>query len=276
MGLKQRLKYWLDVILGDEAQRRALGPRRKTAAPQSHVDKILFPDQPAPPAMTKAAVDAYLAQVAQAIRADKPPALPSVIVTGAMRCGKTRVAKAVSQETGMIHMPSDRLREAIYGDADGAVRARLIKYAYKRLLLMHPTGLVLEGTVFLDTDNALLAWAKKRGVQTFVIGYARNRVARKARSMIKFRQRHECWTTDRYSDEDMTRLARRIILHSQNLRARAKVEGLTYLDLDSAHFQPELARVTGVILRALHHRHPRAQRRARGRSQPRSDGQPAE
>ncbi len=270
MGLKERLKYWLDVVLGDEAQRRALGPRRKGAPPPaaapalSHVERLLFPESAAPAATTKAQIDAYLTQLSAAIRADAPAALPSVIVTGAMRCGKTRVAKTVCAQAGMVHLPSDRLRQAIYGDLDGPERRRVVKYTYKRLLLQHPTGLVLDGTVFLDTGITLTGWARARGVQTFVIGYARNRVARKARSLIRFRQHHECWTTERYSDADMAQLARRIILHSQALRARAQTEGLTYLDLDSAQFPAELARVTQRILRALRgpkqrHRRPRAQ-----------------
>ncbi|MFN4058701.1 MAG: hypothetical protein ACK4HW_11045 [Roseinatronobacter sp.] len=277
MGLKERLKYWLDVILGDEAQRRALGARRKALPARKHVNTILFPDRPEKPARTKAEIDAYLERLSSAISQDNPPNIPSIIVTGAMRCGKTRVAKAVGQETGLVHVPSDRLRAAIYEHTEDAERRRLVKYTYKRLMLAHPTGVVFEGTVFLDTDNTLLDWAKARGRQIFVIGYARNRVARKARSMIKFRQHHDCWTKDSVADADMTQLARKIILHSQNLRARCKAEGMTYIDLDSAQFQSELACVTQQIMRSL--RRPKRGHRRPG-TQPRgltkADGQRAE
>lgn len=148
-------------------------------------------------------------------------------------------------------MPSDRIRNATYLASDGAERARLVKYVYKRLMLMHPTGLVLEGTVFLDHGVTLALWAKSRGFHVFAIGYALDDIQRKARSLIAFRQANDCWTNGRNTDAELRRLARRIVTRSRDIRTYCEAHDLTYLDLDSGRFHKEAQRVRRVILRKM-------------------------
>jgi hypothetical protein len=257
MDWRKRLKQWLDIVLGDAAQRAALGPRKPrrpkhrpevAPAPPPEID---FPPAPPTLASQQAQIDAYLAELSRAITRANPPATPTILITGAMRCGKTRVAKEICAHKGMIHIPSDKLRNAVYLGAEGALRVRLVHYVYKRLILMHPTGLVIEGTVFLDNDINLTRWAKARGVKTFAIGYSHRNVARKAHSLITFRKKHKCWTSDLYTDAELHNVARKIILNSRQIKQRARSEGFRYLDLDSTKFASQMQDAVRTILRDM-------------------------
>lgn len=211
-----------------------------------------FPPQPLVPATTKAQVDAYLATLSEQITVFGPKPVRSILITGSMRCGKTIVARELCWRAGMVHIPSDRIRNATYGATEGAERTRLIKYIYKRLLLLHPTGLVLEGTVFLDRGVTLPLWAKARGHKVFAIGYALDDARRKARSMIAYRRANPCWTTGARTDAEIRRMARRIVARSRDIRAFCETHELAYLDLDSGRFNSELRRVRRTILRIMH------------------------
>jgi hypothetical protein len=257
MDWRKRLKGWLDILLGDAAQRAALGPRKPrkakrgpevAPAPPPEID---FPTVPRTLATQQAQIDAYLAELSRAIAHANPPATPTILITGAMRCGKTRVAKEICAHTGMIHIPSDKLRNAVYLGTEGALRVRLVHYVYKRLILLHPTGLVIEGTVFLDNDINLTRWAKARGVKAFAIGYSHRNVARKAKSLVSFRKNHKCWTSDLYTDAELHNVARKIILNSRQIKQRARAEGFRYLDLDSTLFASQMQDVVQTILRDM-------------------------
>ena len=254
MALNERWAKWRDRVLG-----WVRGPV-PASAPAHGNDALMrpttpgalvFPQMDGLPAVTKAQVDAFLAALSVNIAKMAPPDLPSVLITGAMRCGKTLVAQNVCARTGMVHLPSDRLRAVTYHLTTGVERARLIRYIYKRILLTHPTGLVLEGTVFLDDGVTLPIWARRRGFPVFAIGYARANVNAKARSMIAFRKGNECWTKDRLSDQELRRMARKIIGRSRDIRDFCATNDMVYLDLDSSRFNDELRRVSRTIRRRL-------------------------
>ncbi|MDD7973179.1 hypothetical protein [Roseinatronobacter alkalisoli] len=210
---------------------------------------IPLPD--GPPAQTKAGVDAYLQLLFADIAAYAPAPVPSSIVTGAMRCGKTLVAQQVALRNRLYHIPGDRLRNATHLGCDQATKLRLVKYIYKRLLLAHPTGLLLEGTIFLDNGVTLPHWATRRGVPCFAIGYALDDPARKAESMIAFRKVHDCWTSHSRSDADLHRMARQIVQHSKDIKARCAANGWSYFDLDSAAFDSERQRIVRTVEKQL-------------------------
>lgn len=211
----------------------------------------VFPNSPTPPAVTKACVDRWIDDLSAYIAAHNPPAQRSILITGAMRCGKTIVARNICAQTGMVHIPADRVRNATYATTEGQERARLIKYVYKRLMLRHPTGIVIEGTVFMDRGVTLPVWAQARGIKCFAIGYTQDNPARKARSMMRFRKQEKCWTNGKRSDAEMKRMARKIVLRSRDIRTQCEAEGMTYLDLDSGRFDSELRRVSKTILREM-------------------------
>ncbi len=151
----------------------------------------------------------------------------------------------------MVHIPSDRIRNATYVATEGAERARLIKYIYKRLLLTHPKGLVLDGTVFVDHGVTLPMWARARRFKVFVIGYANGPAQRKARSILKYRRTNDCWTDGKLSEADILHISRQIVSRSRDLRAYCEKHALVYFDVDSGRFDMELRRVTRTILRRM-------------------------
>jgi|GEM_PF-1430409 len=206
------------------------------------------------PATTKAAIDAYLTVLLADIATYAPAPVPSVIVTGTMRCGKTLVARRLARRNGMYHVPSDRLRHATYINCDDATKLRVVKYIYKRLLLAYPSGLVLDGTVFLDTGVTLPHWAVQRGIGCVAIGYSLDTPARKARHMIAFRKTRDCWTSGRKSDAELRQLARKIIGRSKDIKAQCAANGWPYFDLDSGQFRTEKHRIVRRIERILQSR----------------------
>ena len=217
--------------------------------PPSRLELLFMP--PDPPATTKAQVDAFLLELSGQITSLNPAPVRSVLITGAMRGGKSIVAQTIAQQAGMLHIPADRIRNATYVHTDSVIRARLVRYIYKRLLLMHPTGLVIEGTVFLDRGVTLPLWAKERGFKVFAIGYALDDAGRKARSMIAYRRKNPCWTTGARTDAEIRQMARRIVARSRDIRTYCEANKLTYLDLDSGRFNVDLRRVTRAILRKM-------------------------
>ena len=239
MHLKQRIQAIWALLFGTPAR-----DMRET-----------LPTLPLPqnrPVTTKAAVDAYLDVLLADIAAYAPADVPSLILTGTMRCGKTIVARRLARRNRLYHIPSDRLRHATYIASDDATKLRLVKYIYKRLLLAYPTGLVLDGTIFLDNGVTLPHWAAQRGIGCMAIGYSHDRPWRKAQSMIAFRNAHDCWTSHRKSDAELRRLARKIINRSKDIKALCAANGWPYFDLDSGRFQIEKRRIVRRIERQLH------------------------
>jgi len=249
MSVAEVFQRWVARLRGGGEVAPPQAPAQTPAqTPRPHLS---FPPQPDPPAVTKAAVDAYLAALSAQITALDPAPIRSALISGTVRCGKTIVARHVCARLGMVHIPCDRIRNATYSATEGAERARLVKYIYKKLLLMHPTGLVIEGTVFLDRGVTLPLWAHARGIKVFAVGYALDDAARKARSMIAYRRDNPCWTKAERSDADIRRMARKIVSRSRDIRAYCEDHGLTYLDLDSGRFNTELRRVSRVIRRKM-------------------------
>ncbi|MBR3372247.1 MAG: hypothetical protein IKG52_16630 [Rhodobacteraceae bacterium] len=220
------------------------------------------------PAQTRAALDAYVQVLLADIAAYAPAPVPSLIVTGAMRCGKTLVARRVARRNGLYHVPGDRLRKATFRNCDQATKLRILKYICKRLLLAHPTGLVLDSTIFLDRGVTLPHWASKRGMHCVAIGYSQDDPARKAQSMIAFRKTAKCWTSRSKSDADMHKLARQIIFRSKEIKALCATQGWPYFDLEADAFSREKRRVVYAIETLLHREQTAPQGRGAARDKP--------
>lgn len=279
MSFRAKLKHWLDIVLGDAAQRAKLGPRKRPPLPKATLAELDIPKLASKGAIPSGAeLDAYIATLSKAIRRLAPSKQASVVITGAMRCGKTRVAQQVCRATGMVHLPSDRLRNAIYLDLRGAERAQVVQYLYKRLIRLHPTGVVFDGTVFLDTDVDLIHWTRAQGIKVFAIGCVTDDAERKARSMIRFRNHHSCWTNDTHSNDEMRRLAGRIIRYSQALQQRCTKERIPFYNIaGNSQFERQLTQVTGRILRRMQVHPAQSDPRARPAAGPvKAGGQPAE
>lgn len=210
-------------------------------------------DTTPPPAPTRAAARAYLdelsAEIAAARRAR--PALPSVLISGTMRCGKTRVARALVARTGHVIVETDQIRNALYRGCSETERRRLMKYAYRSLLLRWPQGIVIEGTALMDAPCELPLWAARRGLHVATIGYSEGSVEAKTRDLLAFRATHNCWTRKAMDDAGVKRLARQIRNRSKDLQRWCAAHGLPYHHLDSGQFHAECNRIADEIEAAL-------------------------
>ncbi len=217
------------------------------------------PSRGAPaPALRKAAIDAALgslfAQVAQAA----PGNLPSVLISGTIRCGKTKVASKLARRTGLHHIRTDDIRNEFYPDVSEADKRRIVKYVFRRLLLRFPTGVLIDGTALMDAPCELPLWAARRGFAFHAIGYSFDTPEAKHRDLLAYRAIASCWTKRSRTDAEMMRFARRLIRRSQDIRAFCAAHGLSYFDLESGHFDAERDRIVQAIRRDLETRQARA------------------
>lgn len=203
----------------------------------------------------KAEIDAYLTALFTKVSAAPLPDLPSILISGAVRCGKTKVARRVSLRGGYYHLRTDDIRNQTYLDAPEAEKRRIAKYVFRRILLQFPKGVLIEGTGLMDAPCELPVWADRRGIAFFAIGYSFDTPQAKQRDLLAYRAENTCWTKQRKSDEEMLRFARRLIRRSTDIKRYCAAEGLPYFDLDSSRFDAERARIVREIERMVKKRH---------------------
>ncbi len=216
-------------------------------------------DPPHSPAVPpdRARIRNWLEGLSERIALARPPDLPTTLISGAIRCGKTRVARQVTAATGLMRLETDEIRNALTLGLSEADKRRVVKYAYHRLLLRHPRGLLIDGTALMDAPCELPLWAHRRGMRFFAIGYTQGRVADKARDLRAFRAANRCWTHKLTDDAGVPRLARQIIQRSKEVRAFCADHELPFFELDSGRFEAERDRVADEIIRAIR-AHPQA------------------
>ncbi|TVP73229.1 MAG: hypothetical protein EA339_03835 [Rhodobacteraceae bacterium] len=207
---------------------------------------------PQPPAAKTAppgqrTITTYLQGLSEQIAAAGPPALPSVLISGTMRCGKTRVARALAARTGHVIVETDQIRNALYGNCNEADRRRVMKYTFRKLLLRWPKGILVEGTALMDTPCELPIWAHRRGLKFVTIGYSDGSAEAKTRDLLAFRATHQCWTRKVMDDAGVARLARKILNRSKELEAFCAAHGMDYHHLESSRFHAECARIAQEI-----------------------------
>lgn len=206
-------------------------------------------------ALRKATIDGYLEDVFNRIAAQSLPDLPSVLISGAVRCGKTKVARRVATRGGFYHLKTDEIRNQTYLDRPEAEKRRIAKYVFRRILLRFPKGVLIEGTGLIDAPCDLPAWADARGIAFFAIGYAFDTPKAKQRDLLAYRAENACWTQRNISDQEMLRFSRRLIRRSTEIQHFCATRGLPYFNLDSARFDAECTRITHAIEKALKLRH---------------------
>lgn len=210
------------------------------------------PHAPDPvPCASKAVLDLYLDRLCADIAAHPLTDAPSVLISGAVRCGKTKVANRVAARGAYVHLKTDQIRNATYLHSSDAEKRRAVKYLFRRILLRFPRGVLIDGTALMDAPCDLPLWARARGIAVFAIGYSAGTPEAKQRDLLAYRAENNCWTRHSKSDAEMLRFARRLIRRSKEIRAFCKAHDLPYYDLDSAQFAAERARIVTDIERRL-------------------------
>lgn len=203
----------------------------------------------------KPAVDLFLEGLFAKISVAPLPDLPTVLISGAVRCGKTMVARRVALRGGFYHLRTDEIRNQTYLNAPESEKRRIAKYVYRRILLQFPKGVLIDGTAVMDAPCELPVWAHARGMAFFAIGYSFDTPEAKQRDLLAYRAQNACWTQRSKSDDEMLRFARRLIRRSKDIKQYCEAHSLPYFDLDSARFDPERARIVREIEHAVKMRH---------------------
>lgn len=197
------------------------------------------------------AIRTYLDMLFARIDAAQPPELPTTLISGAIRCGKTRVAQRLAAATGLVRLETDEIRNALVTGLSERDKRRVVKYVYRRLLMRFPRGLLVDGTALMDDPCELPLWARRRGLLFFTIGYSEGSVADKTRDLLAFRAQNRCWTHKAMDDAGVPRLARQIIRRSKQLQTYCAAHDLPYHHLDSGQFYRERDRIAAEIERIV-------------------------
>lgn len=199
----------------------------------------------------KADIDPLLVRLRAEIDAARKTDLPSCVISGAVRCGKSKVAQQLARKHGYLRLATDQIRNATYRGCSNPDKRRIAKYLFRRILLENPQGLLIEGTGAMDADPTLPLWAARHGIAFFAIGYSFDRPKAKQHDLLAYRAAQPCWTQNSKSDAEMLQFARRLIRRSQSIKSFCATHGLPYYDLDSRLFTQERDRIVADILRHL-------------------------
>jgi len=197
-------------------------------------------------------LDRWLAKLPE--RRGQPPAdgPPSLLIGGPVRCGKSSVAQALAERTGMVVWPTDVIDRRFCRGIPDAHQHPVLAPVLTALLLRHPRGLILEGVQILERARWVVALARARGHPVHAIGYARGRVEDKLAHLRAHRATGQCWTLAAGLDDAALRdQAAGILDFSRELRALAPRQGFAYHELDSGRFADEVQRVAGRIAAGL-------------------------
>jgi len=199
------------------------------------------------PFATKVEVDRFLQGLRDELSASALATMPSLIVSGPARCGKSRLAEEIAARYGHRILSTDWIRASLYPKSRWKDRRRVTKYVYKSLLLSFPTGIILEGDVFFSSKDRISDWAIRRGVPFIGIGYSFDRPQDKYEDLVAYHRQDRCWLVESRTDEELHDFAAQIVAWSRDFRARCEDRGASYFDLDSRAFATEIDRIATAV-----------------------------
>jgi hypothetical protein len=185
-------------------------------------------------------------------------AVPSAVVVGFARSGKTKIAARISAEFGFSHISLDKVRRLIRsksGDRDDwDMHWRFCEH----VLDQHPCGVVIEGDNLIGEnrsrkeiyDPSRLIWSvshlRLRGAQVVFVGSADCTVSERADAITEYRLNNRCWTA-RYTDKQIVRFAERSISYSRHLRQLAEENSIPYFEIGVDSFEHDVSSVARHI-----------------------------
>jgi len=193
-----------------------------------------------------------------------------IAIAGVARCGKTEVAArmGISQGLPIINLDSARPLLNIKREADGGYylsgrQHDLIWHLVDELVNCKITTCIIEGDLLIGYSSAVEAddpskkydiqelsnRQKKGSLHAFVIGTSREYIENKKKGILRHREKSSCWTKRLLSDQDVGRLAERIVIRSQELEQLAALHGITYIDISSSDFEKDVECAVTIINR---------------------------
>lgn len=206
------------------------------------VDKKFPPDD-----LKRNALD-FVAQISSDIENTTLSYIPSIIIGGAQRCGKSTVAKLISKDLKMFHLKSDYVRDRLYGKLKGRQKRWSASFSLKKILTLFPHGVLAEGTVFTDNAKSVPIWGSKneRNIPVYFIGSTSD-YRKKYEAMLSFRKENSCWTSQKLSNSELLGLAKHITEKSSANKELCLKHGFTYFDIDPLNFDRDIIKIATEI-----------------------------
>lgn len=195
-----------------------------------------------------------------------PPAIrsnhvPSFILSGWCRVGKTNIAQRLCRSNGLCYLPLDPFSAIYQGVKDYATRQFIKKTLVRELLKRYPTGIILDGADLVfdnyfrsddrpkPTLDFLHELSLEHPVKIYLIGNAKDTLTEKIDGIKKYRFKHPCWTLNSHawSEDKLEDRAKEIISASQLLRDQSNSTSLTYIDIHSGSFHHGVIRAQALI-----------------------------
>lgn len=180
----------------------------------------------------------------------------NVLITGAPRVGKTKLAKTLERERGYAIVSTDFVRRFFWELEDHDLRVETQHAVYRHLLETFPCNLVVEGDGLTgdrprhgrSTDDLELATRlHHEGLsKTFIIGCSDEAWTHKLGAIQTHARDNQCWT-HKLPEERLVGLAQNIIVRSQALKALAAVRNLNYIEINTSDFSAALHRAVRLI-----------------------------
>lgn len=187
--------------------------------------------------------------------------VPSLILSGWCRVGKTSTAQRLCRSNGLGYLPLDPFSTIYQRIKDDDTRQFVKMALVRELLIRYPTGMILVGADLVfdnyfrsderpkPTLDFLQKLSLTHPVKIYLIGNAKDTLTEKLDGLKKYRLKRACWTSNsRAWDEDrLEDRVKEIISASQFFRDQSQSSGMTYLDIQSTSFHDSVVRAQARI-----------------------------
>lgn len=174
--------------------------------------------------------------------------LPSLLITGAQRTGKSILARQLAEATGAAVLRTDDLKHRFFPDRlPAAERRRLAADCLAGLLARAPTGLILEGVAIWNLCRRHLA-GRTLPAPAYVLGFTGS-LAEKSRGIETYRRTGACWTLKLgYCQDRLDALARRQLDTSCKQRDFCLEHHIPFLEIRPDSFAADIQAARAFIL----------------------------
>jgi hypothetical protein len=187
--------------------------------------------------------------------------IPSLIISGWPRIGKTTVVSQLCGSTGMSGLSLDQFSVVYERIRDDETRSFIKHALIKALICRFPVGVIFDGSdlVFdnyyrsynrpLPSLSLLHSLCREYGTRIYLLGNTQDSINEKMTAIKSFRQQHKCWTSNTliWGDNNLEERIKEIFQASQHFLSLAQMNGLKYIDIKSNDFFGSIIRAQAKI-----------------------------
>jgi len=191
--------------------------------------------------------------------------IPSLIISGWSRTGKTTLVSQLCRSTGMSSLSFDQFSGVYECIRDEKTRSFIRHALLEALIYRFPVGVILEGSdlVFdnyyrshsmpLPSLSLLHSVCSKYSMRIYILGNTWDSIDEKMTAIKSFRRRHKCWTSNNqaWAENNLKERVKEVFEASQHFLSLAHISGLNYIDIQSSDFSASIIRAQAQIEQAI-------------------------